>query len=212
MLPSSSPTEDFFAGLEGTKRSTPAIEARREWDWLRSQEQLSGYKMQQDVILREQLRADEKRRKQEPARPVVFHGEQQSWTVNGCEDALYYLENTVMRLVSNRTPFQLGSLEYCRWQSAADISAKEEKHVRDDLKYMVICLVGYHDRIHRVQHALHQLVGDESDEWSQADRVGCLITKYVAIVKDLLNHLNGGVVEMYDCLLCEMFLYQSEPQ
>ncbi|EIW77720.1 hypothetical protein CONPUDRAFT_75528 [Coniophora puteana RWD-64-598 SS2] len=198
----SNTTEDFFSDLQVGKWTSAAIEARREWDRLRVQEQLSGYKTQQAVVIREQLRNDENRRKGEPLRPVVFVDELvcltatlsyadwddmdnddhfRLWTVRGCEDATYHLESLTMQLVSDRTPFELGSLEFLRWQLAIERGVEEGKFVLEELKYTVNCLLGYHNRIHRVQHALRQLVGDDSTEWRETDRVGCLMTNYMML-------------------------------
>ncbi|EIW79114.1 hypothetical protein CONPUDRAFT_74629 [Coniophora puteana RWD-64-598 SS2] len=133
------------------------------------------------------------------------------WTVSGCKDGTYHLKGLMMQLVSNRTPFELGSLEFLHWQLAIENGTQVEEDFLEELQYAVTCFLGFHGRIHRVQHALHQLVGDDSTEWFHADRVGCQITKYVAIIKDLLNHMYGGTVNIFDYWVNDLLLCNSEP-
>ncbi|EIW84484.1 hypothetical protein CONPUDRAFT_71247 [Coniophora puteana RWD-64-598 SS2] len=231
--PNSRGEEDFFSDDEALRtRSVDSARAQREADKLK--DRINVYLEQREIVLHIQERSNARRRSDVPPRPVVFVDEQVSlaatladsdsdsdgeddhfrlWTVEGCLEAVSYIESLVNRFSRGKTPSALSRSVFARFCKAAGTkdSEKREKRIRGNIQYGINELYSFHEHIHRVQHALYQLTGAQSDEWSKADSVGCMITKYIAMISDVQNHVIGGNVDMFESSGLELFLFMTEP-
>ncbi|EIW86724.1 hypothetical protein CONPUDRAFT_69154 [Coniophora puteana RWD-64-598 SS2] len=230
--PLSLSVEDFFAGDESLNvRSPNPIVTQREAQKL--QERIDDYKQQQLFVLHTQEVTNTRRRSDVPPRPVAFVDEQVSliatladsdsdgeddhfrlWTVYGCIDATSHIDDLVANFSRGKSPAALARSVFARFCKASGTkdAEKKEKAIRGNLQFGISHLYELHERIHRVQHALYQLTGQESAEYHDADAVGCNITKYIAMLSDLQNHILSGNVDMFESMGFELFLFMSEPE
>ncbi|EIW79700.1 hypothetical protein CONPUDRAFT_74068 [Coniophora puteana RWD-64-598 SS2] len=198
-----SETSSILADSLGTQRRhvRPEFAAHQ---LAKLKERVLTYTEEQDQVLKKQHRTDERRRSELPDYPVIGAG---PFTIADCVDAVLDIQDLAVAFIDG-TPDKFGMLLLCRY----DLSKENDVHYDVGDKRILTDAVQYlmslHVRLHGIQYLIWQLSQD-CPEYREADEVGCYITKHIAIVDDLLNHVNGGAVDMFESMLMSLFLFQS---